>query len=523
MYRPIILVILDGWGINTADTNITNQIDLPTFDILKDNYPMAALQASGISVGLPWGKPGNSEVGHMTLGLGRIVYQNFPRISLSIQNGSFATNPAFIKVFENVKNNKGDLHLIGLTGDGYVHSSREHLYALIKLAKENSIKNIYIHCFTDGRDSSPTAFTRVYKEINEEINTIGAGKVATIIGRQWAMDRNNNWDRVEKAYKMLVNGEGKKTNDPLSIIEASYKKDITDEFLEPIIVTDKNGDPLTKIKDGDGIIYINFREDRARQLTQVFIDPKFDKFNISNKPQVIFATMTQYDEDLPTLVAFPPIEKTNSLGEILSKNNLKQLRIAETEKYAHVTYFFNGGGEEVWPGEDRVVIPSKPVQSFDEKPEMQAEEITKRIIKFVTEGKYDFILVNYANADMIAHTGNQEAAKETARVLDKCLKELSSIVLNNGGCMLITADHGNVEVMENPHTHEVDTQHNTSPVPLWFVAPDNHRRKTEQEILNEQIAIRGILSDVAPTILDLMGIEKPPEMQGESLLPIFEE
>ena len=516
-------MVLDGWGINTSNTNVTNQINLPTFDILKNNYPMTALQASGISVGLPWGKPGNSEVGHMTLGLGRIVYQNFPRISLTIQNGTFATNTAFLETFENVKKNKGDLHLIGLIGDGYVHSSREHLYELIKLAKTNGVKNIYIHCFTDGRDSSPTAFTRVYKEINEEISSIKAGKIATIIGRNWAMDRNNNWERVEKAYKMLVHGEGEKTNDPLSIIEKSYKNDVTDEFLEPIILTNRKGEPLTKIKDGDGIIFINFREDRARQLTQVFTDENFNKFDVSNKPNVTFVTITEYDESLPAKVAFPPISKNNSLGEILSKNNLKQLRIAETEKYAHVTYFFNGGGEEIWPGEDRVVLPSKAVQTFDEKPEMQAREITKKIIDFVNEEKYDFILVNYANADMIAHTGNQEAAKEASLVLDECLKDLSDVVLSNGGCMLITADHGNIEVMENPHTGEVDTQHNTSPVPLWFIAPDNHRRKTEEDILNEQISIRGILSDVAPTILDLLEIEQPAEMQGESLLSIFEE
>ncbi len=523
MYRPIILIVLDGWGINTSNANVTNQIDLPTFDILKNNYPMIALQASGISVGLPWGKPGNSEVGHMTLGLGRIVYQNFPRISLSIQNGTFATNPVFMEVFENVKKNKGSLHLIGLVGDGYVHSSREHLYELVKIAKSNGIKNIFIHCFTDGRDSSPTAFTRVYKEITEELEIIGAGKIATIVGRQWAMDRNNNWERTEKAYRMLVNGEGKKTTNPLSLIKNSYKENVTDEFLEPIILTNKKDEPLTKIKDGDGIIYINFREDRARQLTQVFIEKDFDKFDAPSKPNITFATMTQYDDEFSALVAFPPIEKTNSLGEILSKNNLTQLRIAETEKYAHVTYFFNGGGEEIWPGEDHVVIPSKSVQSFDEKPEMQAEEITKKIIQFVTEEKYDFILVNYANADMIAHTGNQEAAKEAARVLDNSMKDLSAIVLDNGGCMLITADHGNIEVMENPYTHEVDTQHNTSPVPLWFVAPDNHRRKTEEEILNEQVSIRGILSDVAPTILELLKIEQPAEMQGESLLSIFEE
>lgn len=520
MYKPIILVILDGWGIDISEENIINQVNLPTFDRFNRNYPMIALQASSISVGLPWGKPGNSEVGHMTLGLGRIIYQSFPRISLSIQNGSFSKNPVFLDLFKKIKENNGSLHLIGLVGDGFVHSSRDHIYALIEIAKKNNIKNIYLHCFTDGRDSSPTAFLRVYEEIEKKIKEINAGKIATIIGRQWAMDRNNNWSRIEKAYSMLVKGEGEKTENPLKLIKESYEKEITDEFLEPIIITE-NGEFKGKIKDGDGIVFFNFREDRARQLTQVFTDPKFDKFNVNDKPKIEFVTMTEYETNTLAKVAFPPIEKNNSLGELISKKGLKQLRIAETEKYAHVTYFFNGGGEEIWPNEDRVVIPSQIVNSFDEKPEMRAYEITEKITNFVDEEKYDFILVNYANADMIGHTGNKEACKKAVEVLDECMKKLSDKVLEKGGCLLITADHGNVEELENYMTHEVDTQHSTNPVPLWFIAPDNKTQRSEEEILNEQITPRGILSDVAPTILDLMDIDKPKEMQGESLLPIL--
>jgi 2,3-bisphosphoglycerate-independent phosphoglycerate mutase len=523
MYRPIVLVVLDGWGIDISDNNIVNQVSLPTFDILNNNYPMIALQASGISVGLPWGKPGNSEVGHMTMGMGRIIYQNFPRISLAIQNGTFATNPVFQEAFQNLKKTNGDLHLMGLVGDGYVHSSREHLYALLKLAKTNNIQNVYIHCFTDGRDSSPTAFQRVYQEIIDKIKELGVGQIATIIGRQWAMDRNNNWERIEKAYKMLTKGIGERTTNPLTLIKKSYENNITDEFLEPIVITNKKDEFTGNVKNGDAVIFFDFREDRARQLTQAFAIDNFDKFKREEKLDLEFITLTEYADDLPVKVAFPPIGVSNSLGELLSKNNLTQLRIAETEKYAHVTYFFNGGGEELWPGEDRVVIPSQPVNSFDEKPEMRAREITDKIIQFVNEEKYDFILVNYANADMIAHTGNEEAAKESVIVLDECMQKLSKIILEKNGCMLITADHGNIEIMKNPQTGEVDTQHNASPVPLWFVTPDNHRRKTETQILDEQITIKGILSDIAPTILELLNIEKPAEMQGESLLRIFDE
>ncbi|XLQ20029.1 MAG: 2,3-bisphosphoglycerate-independent phosphoglycerate mutase [Candidatus Moraniibacteriota bacterium] len=519
MYSPVVLVVIDGWGLSSSPDNPLNQIELPTFDKLNTYYPLIALQASGISVGLPWGEPGNSEVGHMTMGMGKIIYQNFPRISLAIQNGSFDQNEALLGTMKSVKETGGDLHVMGLTGDGGVHSAREHLYALLDLAHSQNIKNVYIHCFMDGRDSSPTAGTRVIKEIQEKCIQIGAGTIATIIGRNWSMDRNNNWERIEKAYNMMVNGKGEKFSDPIIAMEKSYEKEITDEFVEPIILTDKNDSPIAQIKDGDGLIFFNFREDRARQLTMAFALPGFEKFSRENSLDISLVTMVEYEDDLPVTVAFPPEQLKNGLGETISKHDRKQLRIAETEKYAHVTYFFNGGEEAPYPGEDHILVPSPAVEKFDEKPEMSSYELTDKIIENIETEKYDLIVVNYAAADMVAHTGNADAAKLAAKAIDVCMNKLIKSVLLKNGCLLITADHGNIEIMRNSHTGEVDTKHNTSPIPLWYVTPHNHRQRDEVEISRSQTEIQGLMSDIAPTVLDIMEIMKPDEMQGESLIP----
>ncbi len=518
MYSPVVLTVLDGWGLSNSPDNPLNQITLPTFDKLNTYYPLVALQASGISVGLPWGEPGNSEVGHMTMGMGKIIYQSFPRISLSIQNGSFARNPALVEAMQNAKKRGGAVHLMGLVGDGGVHSAREHLYALVEMAHKQGVKDLYIHCFMDGRDSSPTSGTRVIGEITEKLHAIGVGKIATLNGRNWAMDRNNNWDRIEKAYKMLVSGVGEKCTDPIAAIQKSYDNEITDEFIEPIVVTETNGEPLTTIKDGDSAIFFNFREDRARQLTMAFSLPGFEKFDRGDKLDIDFVTMVEYEKDLPVSIAFPPEELKNGLGEVVSAHHRKQLRIAETEKYAHVTYFFNGGGEEPFENEDRVLVPSPAVDTFDQKPEMSSYELTDKLIENINKEQYDLIVVNYAAPDMVAHTGNMPAAKEAAIATDACLEKLIKAVLVKGGCLFITADHGNIEIMRNSQTGEVDTKHNTSPIPLWFVTPDNHREHTEEEIVRSQTEIRGLMSDIAPTILDVMEIRKPVEMQGESLL-----
>jgi 2,3-bisphosphoglycerate-independent phosphoglycerate mutase len=523
MTSPVVLVVLDGWGLSSDPGNIVHSTPLPTFDILNNNYPMIALQASGISVGLPWGDPGNSEVGHMTMGAGRIMYQSLPRISLAIQDGSFANNKALNDLVAHVTQNKSSLHIMGLVGDGAVHASRDHLYAILNFAKTHGLHNVYIHCFTDGRDSSPKAAgDHVIAQVQEELTKTGVGKIASIIGRNWAMDRNNNWDRIQKAYDMMVKGTGTLTKDPIGAIKASYDLGITDEFIEPLVITEDGETPLAQIKDGDGVVFYNFRDDRAREITKAFSLPGFEKFDRGAPLDINFTTMMEYEKDLPVNVAFPPESITNSLGQILSANDRPQLRIAETEKYAHVTYFFNCGAEDPFPLEDHILVPSPAVDKFDQRPEMSAYGVTDKIIEVLSAEKpYEFIMVNYANADMVAHTGNEEAAREAIKVLDVCMHRLIKAVLGVGGQMLITSDHGNVEVMHDPQSGAMDTKHNTSPIPLWYITPTNHRQKTPEDVAVQEKEIRGLLSDVAPTILEIMGIRKPSEMQGESLLEVL--
>lgn len=521
MYKPVVLIVLDGWGLsNNCQGNVLKNTLLPTIEKLNNFYPMTTLQASGISVGLPWGESGNSEVGHITLGAGKIIYQNLPRISLAIQDGSFAKNPKLLKAFESVKKSGGDLHLMGLVGNGSVHSYLEHLYSVLEIAKNNDVTKIFIHAFTDGRDSPPTSGAKTLQTLEEKMKMIGVGKIATVCGRNWAMDRNNNWDRVEKAYKMLTQGKGEQIDSAIKYLQNSYTKGITDEYLEPGVINE-NGKPISLVKNGDSIIFFNFREDRARELTVAFTIPSFEKFPIGERLKVDFFTMTEYEKDLPVEVLFPREEIKNGLGEILSQNKKKQLRISETEKYAHVTYFFNGGEEEPWPDEDRILIPSPSVSKFDESPEMSAAPITEKVLDAIEKNKYDFILINYANADMVGHTGNEKACIEAVKSVDKVLSLLIPAVLKVGGCLLITADHGNIEELINPNTGQINTEHSTNPVPLWLVTSENHRNKTPEEIKQDENEIGGLLSDIAPTVLDLMEIKKPSEMAGESLVNIL--
>ncbi|MCD6149162.1 2,3-bisphosphoglycerate-independent phosphoglycerate mutase [bacterium] len=518
----VILVILDGWGISgNVQTNVIKRTKLPTIEKLNNFYPMTTLQASGISVGLPWGVPGNSEVGHLTLGSGKVIYQNLPRITLAIQDGSFLKNESLLSAMNNTKKNKSALHLMGLVGDGTVHSSMEHLYALIEMVKAQKIEKVFIHAFTDGRDSPPTSGVETIKKLQNKLKGYGAGKLATLCGRNWAMDRNNNWDRTEKAYSMLTKGKGEQIKNPINYLQESYSKNITDEYMNPAVIIDKDNRPLTTIQDGDSVIFFNFREDRARQLTKAFVMPDFKEFKRDKKLSVEFATMVEYEKGLPVSVIFPPEKVKNCLGKILSQNKIKQLRISETEKYAHVTYFFNGGKEDPFPGEDRILIPSPSVSKYDETPEMSASKITEKIIEEIKLKKYDFILVNYVNADMIGHTGNEKACIEAVKVLDKAMSILIPEVLKAKGCLLITADHGNIEELKNPYTGEISTEHSTNPVPLWFVTSDNHHKKSPSEVNAGESEVSGLISDIAPTILDIMKIKKPVEMTGESLLPIL--
>ncbi len=518
MYKPVILVVLDGWGIsNSIQGNPIREATLPTFDKLNRFYPMTTLQASGISVGLPWNTAGNSEVGHMTMGAGRVLYQNMPLISLAIQDGSFFRNEVLLDTIRAAKTNKGKLHLMGLVSSGSVHSHRDHILALLRLAKNEGLDEAYVHVFTDGRDSAPTAGIQQVKELIRTMRLVGIGKVASISGRNFAMDRNNNWDRVEKTYRMLTEGAGNTASDPLMVLEQSYNKDITDEYIEPTIIAEKDK-PLALITNKDSVIFFNFREDRSRELTRAFVMPDFDGFE-RTLLDLHFTTFIEYERGLPVHVAFPPTNVYNSLGEILSVAGKKQLRIAETEKYAHVTYFFNGGKEKSFPGEDRLLIPSPAVSHFDEVPEMSSPQITEALIATLEKNEYDFILVNYANPDMVGHTGNEAASIKAVEATDKSLSILVPAVLKAGGAIIITSDHGNVEELKKVATGEIDTEHSTNPIPLWYITPDNHREKAAAQMVREQNEVNGLLSDVAPTVLDIMGIQKPPEMNGASLLP----
>ncbi|MFA7209554.1 MAG: 2,3-bisphosphoglycerate-independent phosphoglycerate mutase [Parcubacteria group bacterium] len=517
MLKPVVLIILDGWGIGkSVKGNAIAQANLPTIDKLNNFYPNLALQAAGISVGLPWGEPGNSEVGHTTIGTGKIIYQSLPRIAMAIQNGEFYHNQIFLKAMDKVNQNDSALHLMGLVGKGAVHSHVEHLYALLEMARDQKVRNVFIHIFTDGRDCAPDSGVDSIAALQEKIAEYKVGKIASIGGRYFGMDRNNNWDRIKKAYDVIARGEGPKINDPLAYLRESYKKEIFDEYIEPAVIAEK-GVPVGPIKDGDSVIFFNYREDRARQITEAFVIPSFMKFKRTAIKNLNFVAMTQYEDGLPADIAFPPVKITNCLGNILSKNRKSQLRIAETEKFAHVTYFFNGGQEDAFPKEDRMIIPSKNVASFDLAPEMSAKELTDAVIEVVEKEKYDFILMNYANADIVGHTGNEKAIIKAVEAIDRSLERLIPAILLKKGCLLITADHGNAEEVKNIMTGEINTEHSINPVPLWFATSENHRKGTPGVSGEPQ----GLLSDIAPTILDLMDIEIPEEMTGESLLPLL--
>ena len=513
--KPVMLIVLDGWGLSdNRKGNALAEAKLPTIDKINQYYPCVALQASGISVGLPWGEPGNSEVGHMTLGAGKVIYQSMPRITMAIQSGEFFQNPSFLRAIDHVKKNNSSLHLMGLVGKGGVHSSVDHLYALLEMMKNKDLPSVFIHAFTDGRDSSPTSGAESIKELEHRLDNYKVGKIATVSGRYFAMDRNNNWDRVKKAYDAMVLGQGENIESVTEYMTKSYAKEVFDEYLEPAVVV-KDGKPIGSIGDNDAIIFFNYREDRARQITKSFILPEFSNFERKEIANLHFVAMTQYEDNLPMDVAFGPIEIKEGLGEIISREKLLQLRIAETEKFAHVTYFFNGGKEEPFPGEDRVIIPSKDVASFDLAPEMSAGEITEKVIELMGQKDYSFILLNFANADIVGHTGNEKAAILAVETIDRSLEKIIKAVLTKNGCLLITADHGNVEEMTNNHTGEADTEHSSNPVPCWYITPENHKDTPKTAGMPMVV---GLLSDVAPTILKILDVEKPAEMTGESLL-----
>ncbi len=507
MKKPLLLCIMDGFGINSADEgNAIKMAKTPNLDNLFANYPNTTLEASGMSVGLPEGQMGNSEVGHTNIGAGRIVYQELTRITKSIKDGDFFENEAFLAAVENCKKNESSLHIMGLMSDGGVHSHNTHIYAIAEMAKRLGLSKIFVHCFLDGRDVPPSSGKDFVAEMDAELKKLGVGKIATVMGRYYAMDRDNRWERVEKAYDAMVKGEGEKEVCPVSAVAKSYENDVTDEFVLPTVITE-NGDAVGKISENDSIIFANFRPDRARQITRVFADPDFDGFKRDYFP-VYFVCMTQYDKTMPNVnVAFKPQELVNTLGEYLSKKGLSQLRIAETEKYAHVTFFFNGGVEKVSEGEDRALINSPKVATYDLQPEMSAFEVTEKLLEKLDENKTDVIILNFANCDMVGHTGIIDAAIKAVETVDTCVGKVADKVMSMGGAMLVTADHGNADQMIDPETKGAFTAHTTYPVPFIVMG-----------LGDVKLRAGGVLADIAPTMLDILGLDKPVEMTGTSIL-----
>lgn len=519
-YKPVVLIVLDGWGESPEKTgNAILNASLPTMEKIDHFYPKILLQASGISVGLPWGENGNSEVGHQAMGTGQIIYQSLPRITISIEDNSFFSNPAFLAAIEHAKNNNSALHLMGLVSDGGVHAHIDHLLALLELVKEKDLDRVFIHMITDGRDTGPETAEKFLEKLQKKMASLGIGQIATVAGRFFTMDRNENWDRIEKGYVAMVKGEGLQEKDPLEGIKKQYAKKVFDENLEPMVMVDDAGQPIGRIQDNDSIIFFNYREDRARQISQAFCQKGFSKFDVSSLPKNLFYVgMVEYEDGLLEHVAFPPQKIRTSLGKIIADHKLNQLRIAESEKYAHVTYFFNGGVEQPYSGEDHELVPSKKVDSYSSVPEMSAQEITDKVLAALKKKHYDFILINYANADMVGHTGDFKASIKAVETLDACMAQLIPAVLEQSGCLLVTADHGNAEEVINLKTGERDTEHSNYPVPCWLITPDNHQEKEISLVTDAS----GILSDITPTVLELLGIAKPADMESESLIPMLQ-
>ena len=504
--KTTMLMILDGFGINEKEEgNAIKMANIPNIKRILKQYPNTILHTSGLDVGLPEGQMGNSEVGHTNIGAGRIVYQELTRITKSIEDGDFFSIPELVTAIENCKKNHSKLHIMGLVSDGGVHSHQRHLFALLELAKRKDFEDVYVHCFLDGRDTPPASAEGYLAELEAKMSEKGVGKIATIMGRFYAMDRDKRWNRIQKAYDAMVKGEGEKASSASVAIENSYQKEVFDEFVVPTVICN-NDKPVAKIEENDSVIFFNFRPDRAREITRAIVDEEFDGFE-RDYFKTNFVTFTNYDETIKNVsVAFKKDEIKNTFGEIISKHGMTQLRIAETEKYAHVTFFFNGGEEKQYEGEDRILIPSPKVETYDMKPEMSAFEVTENVLNAIHSRKYDSIILNFANPDMVGHTGNVEAVIKALESLDGCVEKIVEAIEEEHGILLITADHGNCEQMIDYKTGEPHTAHTTNPVPLVLVGKDDVKLK------------EGRLADLAPTMLDLMGLEKPEEMTGESLI-----
>ena len=498
---PTTLIIMDGFGLrHETEGNAVAAAATPRLEQFFQEFAHTELSASGLDVGLPAGQMGNSEVGHTNIGAGRVVFQDLPRISKAIDDGSFFENPAYVRAMDACREHDSSLHLMGLLSDGGVHSHLEHLFALMKMSRDRGLEKVYIHAFLDGRDVSPTSGADFVARTVEKCRELGVGKIATVMGRFYAMDRDKRWDRVEAAYDAMVYGEGAAINPvPVAAVKNAYANGVTDEFVEPVIC-----DPDGTISDHDSVIFFNFRPDRAREITRAFVDPDFNGFTRQYFP-VTFVCTTEYDATMPNVeVAYPRLSVRNGLGEYLSSMGLTQLRIAETEKYAHVTFFFNGGVETQFPGEDRVLVPSPKVATYDLQPEMSADEVADKCVERIESGAYDVIILNFANCDMVGHTGVFDAAVRAVETVDTCVGRVVDATMKMGGIAMITADHGNAEVMTQPDGSPM-TAHTTNPVPFILCGAGTELRK-------------GRLADIAPTILDVMGLAVPEEMDGQTLI-----
>jgi 2,3-bisphosphoglycerate-independent phosphoglycerate mutase len=507
--RPLALIILDGFGYRAErEGNAIAQAEMPFYRELLEKYPHTLIEASGECVGLPKGVMGNSNVGHLCMGAGRVVRTDLERINHEIQTGRFFQNLALNAAMNNAVKHDRTLHIMGLLSDGLVHSSQQHAYALLRMAKDLEVPRVFVHCFLDGRDTPPESAEKYIVALHEKCREIGVGQIATICGRYYAMDRDKRWERTERAYKLLVRGEGERATDPVAAVRKSYERGVTDEFVEPIVITNAEGHPTATIQDGDSIIFFNFRADRAREITSALAVPGFDDFPTPARPHTHFVCLAVYDKTYPLPVAFPPELPRNILAEVFAGLGVNNFRLAETEKYAHVTYFFNGGNEHEYPYEKRLLVPSPRVATYDLAPEMSAFKITDKFLRAIEEGETDVFIVNFANPDMVGHTGMLDKTIDACQYVDTCLGWITKAMRTSRGTTLITADHGNAEQMIDLKTGEPHTAHTSNPVPFHLIDEDHHGVKLREG---------GALEDVAPTMLGLLGIEKPAEMSGRDL------
>jgi len=506
---PLALIIIDGWGYSAArDGNAIALAATPFYDELREKYPQTLLEAHGSRVGLPAGVMGNSEVGHLNIGSGRVIRMDVSLVDHEIETGEFFGNKGLVSAIEGARDRDKALHLMGLCSDGQVHSSLTHLYALLKLAKDRGLQRVYIHCFLDGRDTPPSSATQYLATLQQKLTTIGVGEIATVVGRYYAMDRDKRWERTKRAYDLLVHGVGSMSQDPIAAVKESYERGVTDEFVEPILIARETAAPVATIKDGDAVIFFNFRPDRARQLTRTLAVAGFNEFDVSDRPKVDFVCFTMYDQTFDLPIAFPPRHHRNVLAEVWGGLRVRNYRLAETEKYAHVTYFFNGGVEKEFACERRLLVPSPKIATYDLQPEMSAFKVTDKFLRAVDEGDTDVFVVNFANPDMVGHTGKLDKTIEACQYVDTCLGWITKRIREARGTTIITADHGNAEQMIDLLTGSPHTAHTTNPVPLHLI---------DEEMIGVKLREGGALEDVGPTMLALLGLDKPVEMTGRDL------